>query len=244
MIAGAGAIPVVPWSVLSPRIDWRQGEHVSVIGRTGGGKSTLALELAQRRRYVLVLATKPTGRDTTLARLKRPPYRFRQVDTWPPPLPANHMPRILLWPKYTRPTDTARQGEVISAAIEGAFTEGGWCIVADETPWLVRRLHLDNHLRDVWQQGRSIDLSLVGVTQRPAHVPLEMYSQASHVFIFRLTGAEDLRRLGELPSGVPAQRIRDVVKRLGRHQFLYLNTATDAMAISQLPPPGGLAVAG
>ena len=47
------------------------------------------------------------------------------------------------------------------------------------------------------------------------------------------TGARR-RRLGDLPSGVPAQLIRQTVRQLGRNQFLYLNTATDYMAISRL----------
>lgn len=227
-------IPVLPWAVLSRRINWKQGEHVSIIGRTGGGKSTLALELIKRRTYVIVLATKPSGRDSTLMKLRRAPHRFKLVETWPPQLPAKFMPRVLFWPKYTKPVDTATQAVEVRQAIEGAFTEGSWAILADETPWLCRRLHLENVLRDVWQQGRALDVSLVAITQRPSHVPLEMYSQATHVFIFRLNGAEDLRRLGDLPTGVDAGVVRSVVRRLARNQFLYLNTATDEMAISRL----------
>src|SRR5690349_6421632 len=47
--------------------NWRQGEHVGLIGPTGSGKTTLAMWLLPLRKYVVVLGTKP--RDKTLDEL-------------------------------------------------------------------------------------------------------------------------------------------------------------------------------
>lgn len=225
-------VPVLRWADFLRRFDWRQGEHVSILGRTGRGKTTLALELARRRRYVMALATKP--RDSTLDRLTRPPDKFRKIEKWPPPLPAAFMPRLLVWPKYRTPADVAVQSEVMSEAIDAAFIEGGWCILADECYYLAQDLRLREPLRHCWQQGRALDLSLLAISQRPSGVPLEMYSQATHLFLFRSTLQEDLKRLSEIPGGIDPVRLRRIVKTLSGRRFVYLNTQTDAVLISEL----------
>lgn len=227
-------LPVVPWEQLWSYLGatWQQGEHLSILGRTGRGKTTLALELIKLRRYAMVMATKP--RDSTLDKLTRPPLKFRKIETWPPPLPAQFMPRLLVWPKYRSPADVAGQADVMGKAIESAFIEGGWCILADELYYLAQDLRLREPLRHCWQQGRALNVTLLGISQRPSGVPLEMYSQATHLFIFRMTLQEDLKRLSAIPGNVDPARLRATVKTLQGRQFVYLNTQTDTAVISEL----------
>src|SRR5438034_912004 len=53
--------PFVPWEWLYGylRRRFRQGDHVAIIGPTGTGKTHLALEVAELRSYVIVVACKP-----------------------------------------------------------------------------------------------------------------------------------------------------------------------------------------
>src|SRR5512142_7809 len=55
------AAPRVSWAQLHAylRRNFAQGDHVSILGPTGTGKTHIALELAELRDYSLVIATKP-----------------------------------------------------------------------------------------------------------------------------------------------------------------------------------------
>jgi hypothetical protein len=125
------------------------------------------------------------------------------------------------------------QARELGAALDGIFTTGQWCVFVDELFYLTNMLKLEKTMRLLWQQGRSLGISVLGLTQRPAWVPLEMYSQATHVFFFRHNDRRDLDRIGGLGEADPAI-IRALVRRLGKHEFLYLNTRTGELVRSQV----------
>src|SRR5437660_38183 len=64
----------VPWREFFTwfRRTWRQGEHVSLIGPTGSGKTTLGIHLIALRPYVTAFAVKP--QDDTMHKLLRAGY--------------------------------------------------------------------------------------------------------------------------------------------------------------------------
>lgn len=216
---------LTPWSDFLARLDWRQGEHLSLIGPTGGGKTTLALQLLPRREWVTVLATKPA--DPTLNKLRRQGYKL--IEKWPPPALTQ---RVLLWPRFRGRRDMVPQRAAIAEALTEMFAAGGWCIFVDELSYLSQMLRLDTDLRLLWQQGRALNLTLVGATQRPAWVPLEMYSQATHLFFWRTTDRTDLGRIGGL-GGIDPGLVRQRVSRLAPHETLYVNTRTGEMLVTK-----------
>lgn len=214
---------------------WHQGEHVSYIGPTGSGKTTLALAILPIRRYVLALATKP--KDATMDRLHRAD-RWPIIKDWPPRRLAPSATRVILWPPFRSPADVANQQVVMHRAITEAFTAGGWTIFADELFYLCKYLGLQRTLEMVWTQGRSVGITLVGGTQRPAHVPLLAYDQATHLFFWRDNDETNLRRISGL-GGLNSQAIRRTVAALPKHHALYLNTRTGETAQVLAPKPKG-----
>jgi hypothetical protein len=218
------------WDTFRKRFDWRQGEHVSLIGPTGTGKTTLAVQLLDRRRYVAAIGTKPT--DSTLDYLKGS-QGYREVTELPS---EGKPPRVIVWPR-TRTVDRAakkRQAEQIRRTLDQAFGAGSWCIFVDELAYVARTLNLRDELTDIWQQGRAVGLSLIGCTQRPRWVPLDAYSGASHLFLWRTNDRQDIARLAGL-NGADSAAVQAIVPQLPRYDVLYVDTRTGELAITRPP---------
>lgn len=221
----------VPWPEFRARLRWAQGEHVGLVGPTGQGKTTLALDLLGLRGWSVILATKP--RDRTLAGLERT-GGYHRISAWPPP--NDRTPRVLLWPRWRSPADTPRQAAAIHHALTSIFGEEAWCVFADDVQYLTDRLRLGSVLTDLWLQARALRVSVVAATQRPRHVPLVMWSQSSHLFLWGTNDDEDLRRLSGF-GGLSSKRIRTTVAGLARHDVLYINTRTGALAVTRYERP-------
>lgn len=224
--------PRVSWEEFLRRFRWNQGEHVTFVGPTGSGKTTLARALLHRRSYVAALATKPA--DSTMTALIRK-ERYRRIKEWPPPpIAGRREQRVVLWPPYRRPEDVANQQYQLDRALREMFVAGGWCVFADELYYLCHTLKLTKLLETYWTQGRSIGLSLVGGTQRPAHVPLFAYDQATHLFFWRDSDEVNLRRIQGL-GGMSAKEIRAAVTGLPKFHALYVNTRDGEMYVTKAP---------
>ncbi len=211
---------------------WRPGEHVSILGPTGSGKSHLALALLPQRQYVVALANKT--RDSTLGPLVRRRGGWMRVRTWPPPVPPRFAPRVVVWPKPRSLSEAkAVQGEAFYGVLDGVYLGGGWCVYIDEAYYLAKTLGLAPYMKLLWQQGRSAGTSIVACSQRPAFVPLEMYSEASHVFVFGLRDRQSLKRLTEVGNVDPKQ-LAAVVPNLARHEFAYIDARSGTVSVSRV----------
>jgi hypothetical protein len=203
------------------RFVFLQGEHITAVGPTGAGKTTLLTKLLHRRSYVAALGTKP--RDSTLEQLIRQD-KYRRIKEWPPPpIAGRGEQRVVLWPPFKRPEDVRNQQAQIDRALREMFSQGGWAVFADELHYLCHTLRLTRLLETYWTQGRSIGLSLIGGTQRPFHVPLFAYSQATHLFAWKMNDERDLKRIGGL-GGLSSKFITETIMSLEKYECLYVNT--------------------
>jgi hypothetical protein len=218
--------------------NFRQGDHVSLIGSTGCGKTTLAFSgILPIRNHVAVLATKP--KDKQLTKLQTEGYvRIKQ---WPPEYPWQN--RVLLWPNAQQVTSAVNQQVVFANALSQIYETGAWCVYVDELHYMIDTLKMKNLLSLIWQQGRSIDISLVASMQRPSMVPLLAYTQATHLFFWRCNDENDLKRIGGI-GWQNSKIVKEIVSRLygppgaaPRNkccQFLYCNARSGALITSRL----------
>jgi hypothetical protein len=212
---------------ITQRFDYHAGQHLSMLGSTGNGKTTLALQLldAVSRPELpgIVLGMKP--KDATLDRYIKQ-TGFRKVRTWPPPPSVWHpgKPRgYVLWPRTTHNPDVDEQhhSDVFHRAILDSYKKGNKILFADETYSLDDELGLGRDLITVWTKGRSMGCGLWAATQKPTHVPLWMYSQATHLFLSYDADKRARDRYREI-SGADPEVIGRTLWELGEYEWLYV----------------------
>jgi energy-coupling factor transporter ATP-binding protein EcfA2 len=227
-----GMAPRVPWDVFKSQFDWKQGEHVGLIGPTGQGKTTLLTAILPLRTYTTVFASKP--RDVSMDRLIATGYH--KIQNWSY-IPPERMPKRVLWPDAMDIDSVDHQKKVFQKAYGGIYREGGWCCAIDEGFYMAEILGLRREMKMIWTQGRSMGISHVVATQRPRWVPLEMYDQSDHLFFWINNDDESLRRISGLGLA-PSDVVRTLVKGLEHFQCLYVNTRSGAMMRTRAPAPG------
>lgn len=173
---------------IAERWDYKPGEHVSFLGSTGNGKTTLALQLlaatATERVPGIVLAMKP--KDKTVTDFQKL-HGFRRVADWPPTPSLYHVkPKgYIVWPKtvFKEDIDEAHHADVFRRCLQDSYKRGNRILFADEAYSLAEELGIGKSLITLWTKGRSMGTGLWAATQKPTHVPLWMYSQATHLFL-------------------------------------------------------------
>jgi len=206
---------------------YKQSQHVTLIGPTGCGKTTLGIELIRPREYVVAFGVK--YRDDTLERLIKE-EKWKRIKSWPPRVWNN---RVVLWPTVDDPRKMLlTHRKAFSDALADIYKKGGWCVWLDEERYLSDHLKMKDLMTLMYVTARSNNISIVGSAQRPRWIPLEAYSQAGHLIIWRTGDEQDLKRLGSL-NGINAREVSDVVTRLPYHAFLHVNLVNGQLTVSQ-----------
>jgi hypothetical protein len=216
---------------------YKGGQHVSFIAKTGAGKTRLALELLavsateELPAYVTVMK----ARDKTLGQFLVRHDRWKRVLNFPPPpvIPGMTKPvGYLVWPHHTNDPegDDVRHQEIFHRMHRQLYVKGDCIIFDDEVVSLVREMNLKPDLTRIWTKGRSIGVGEWSATQRPAQVPLEMYDQATHLFLGMIKDKRAQDRFGEI-AGVDPEIVVQVVSQLPPFHWLYINQETGAMCV-------------
>jgi hypothetical protein len=223
--------PRVPWDeFLDNHFDWRRGEHLGCIGPTGQGKTTLLFNVLPLHPYTVVFGTK--RRDENMDAFVDSGYL--RLDRWRSLDPRDH-PRRVIWPHVENITEMVSvQKAVFRDAFQKIYAEGSWDLVIDEGYYVDEVLRLGDLLRLFYTQARSMQVSLVLATQRPAWVPVEVYDQSTHLFFWRDNDGRNLKRLQEV-SVRSSDVIRAIIPELEAHQVLYMNTRTGEMCRTRCP---------
>lgn len=201
---------------------YEEGEHVSLVGPTGTGKSVTGVELIKiigaRRAHdrrparVIVLADKP--RDDTIMALHKSGWPI--IKEWPPSYGQEH---AIIWP---RTADEKTQKNIFRPVLDAVYQEGGQTVYIDEAAYFSDPppdgLGLRGKLGKFWRAARSNKAAVVAGTQRPCAVPRLMWSEPSWVLIFAVEDEDDLKRVAQLSGQSLA--VWNCVPKLGGHEFM------------------------
>lgn len=245
--------PLVPWSTVFGHLrrEFRQGDHVAIIGPTGSGKTHIAFPVAEIRSHTIVVACKP--RDELVTESLARGYYLIPTDTLGKGIeyvdgrPLH--PRVVYWPRLGERArrglpeeavlraEKAHQRPRVGAALGYVRNEGKWSIVLDEGTWVCRDLNLQRDVDSALFQFRSLRSSIIILGQRPSWMGRYVLSSPTHLFLFNTNDADDRKALGNV-SGVDSKLVAELVARLDfeRHEVLYIDTRRRIMFRTVAPP--------
>lgn len=218
--------------------DYAPGEHVTVLGASGAGKTHLSYQLLEHSVSVetpgVILVMKPKDKTVTAWTKK---LDFPVIREWPPPktqvIFSERKPTgWTLWPRFSfdPAIDDPRHRALFRRVILDCYRRGNRILFADETYSLEEELDLDRELRTVWTKGRSMDCGLFAASQRPAYISRWAY-QAHHLFLAHDPSEEAQKRLSEIGAAVNPGQVRWILPRLQKWEWLYINRDERAMCV-------------
>lgn len=235
-VANLPEVQTLSWSEFLDTFEWYQGEHLTLIGPTKSGKTTLARELLKRARrlgthpYQIITATK--RRDEILDTFK--PEGFIKMPQWQVH-DAEVYPKVMLAPPLRSASQKHKQAEALREGLTSIYQQGGWLVLLDELKHIAGYLKLEPEVELLLHQGRSAGITVVSAVQRPRHVPLMAYDQADHIFMWESRDSNIRKRLAEIGGKVDPDLIEHGLSQLpSRHSFLYINPANGEVMQSEV----------
>lgn len=232
MLEDRATVLDLPWPEFDRLWKWKQGEHITLVGPTGRGKTTLETAILPRREYVVFFSTKRI--DSTQDKLKAMGYKVIHSAA---ELHPDVTPKAILRPPWPDNVNAKQlkelHAEVFGEALMSIFRQGFWTVVLDEGRYVTRDLGLEGEVQLLLLQGRSLKITVVLGTQRPRWIPLEAYDQATHLFFFKDKDRPNVERVAEM-AGLDRRTVQEVVPALDRHQLLYANRDTDELVTTQV----------
>jgi hypothetical protein len=242
--------PVLPWDdfyglVVGPGgvAEWKQNQHLALLGPTEQGKSNMLYWLLKLRDFVTYFAIKP--KDATLMDYAET-GDYELIREWPPmksrilmpprQLKPAEMPRRLLWPEATEFDAEVAQEREFSKAVRDIYVEGGWCTVWDDYWYIVNILGMLKDSKKMLLNARSNDIPFVLATQRVAgHRNVEIFDQSTHLLFFRDTDERNLKTIGGVANN-SNRLIQAFVSYLDPYQALYVNTRQNGLMYRTTAP--------
>lgn len=218
-----------------PPKGWQQGDHMLIIGPTGSGKTTLADKIAgvRIRRDGTVIMPITKARDKTLTDPGQSVnlHNFKILREWSP-RKSDEARQAYLWPRRTPGMDPdaflAVQRRNFRAMFSDIQDRGKRTVIVDEMHMMSdpHFIGIGKEIALAFHQGRSDNVTMVALTQRPAWIPRIVYPSVSHVYMANTGEIDDLKPIAKLGRG-DWKQVLETVQSLPNHDWLYLNPTGD-----------------
>ena len=229
----------IPWSELGPSFidEWGHdgkkmtGEHVEIAGQTGSGKSYLLATILQERAKKwdtaeIVIVTKQS--DDSIPILGWPICGKAQD--------IREHRQCIFWPKTEaqgEARETYHEEEIYNLLSSLWVPDANVVLAFDEIGYvesLSRRLQKEIIM--FWREGRSHNISIIAMKQRPVGVTRDQHSESRWKFIFPPADQGDMKRFAEMLGRVGDwQPVLESVNQT-KHEFVVRNSVTQDAYIS------------
>ena len=227
-----------PWPVFLSWLHstWEPGQHMALVGPTGEGKTTFAVGVLQRRKWVLALD--PKGEDETLEA-----SGFTRVTSLPLPrkirnnIAEGKPARIILGGGSRNEKEQKALRDLMRRGIQMVREQGGWTIYADEFQILadLRMFGLGKPIEELLIAARRNRTSVVTSFQAPAWVPRAATRQAWGVVIFPTRDRAMIKSVAE-SMGRPWHELEAAIDLLPEYHVLVIPKKIHAPMVITHPP--------
>lgn len=236
----------IPWEVLGPDFldAWGRPngvwspEHMEILGQTGCGKSYFERHILEARAklrgsHIVVLLTKPA--DKTILAMDWP-----IITSWPPSQWKKENAQVVYHAKSGGLGKAAieRQRAAVEDLLDQLWHPDSNVILAvDEIAYVEQELGLRTHMTTYMREGRTLGITVVASTQRPAGVSRAVHSESSWAVAFAPKDEDDAERVGQILGD--KKHYKDVLTDLDREkrEFLLVHNLTREAYISHIPGP-------
>lgn len=242
---GPETVEVVPRrEFINDIFDYGNGQHLTALGPTQRGKTTLCLQLLRANispeRRVTILAGKPPGRDKTMAQAAEK-LKLRIVESWPPnrrPGDKNRNGWVL------RPHHTMKDLDRDNAELQRQFreailynygrTKAPTITMVDEAHHVQQDLKLKKECEAQLMRGAP-HAGMWSLVQRGRYVSYQVYDAPEHIFVFYDPDKSNRERYAEI-GGVDPKFVEDVTSKLKTTRVASGGTISQALYIRRSGP--------
>lgn len=183
----------------NPPITLRVNDRVSIVGKSGSGKTALMAMLAGVYAMLLpppwqvwVVDTKGSPDDLELFRAWGFRNAFNVEDRATSPLMNAVYFKCSGGGAGRKYSIKQQANSVLAAAYERQYV----VVVVDEFAQVAEnRVSSGPALDDVFFRGRGLNIGFIGGTQEPVNIPRNLFSQATHTILMRLTWRNDIKAI-------------------------------------------------
>lgn len=227
--------------------DYRSGQHVTKLGPTGRGKTTLSSEMLGKvispDMQVIVLHGKIQGRDSAIPRMAER-NNLRIVHHWPPPMSIKQRKKkvngYILMPLVHAGETTAEENDLLQAEFRRAIhdnyaqTKAPTITHVDESHQAQETLRLKTDLEGPLMRGAPHNAEWNNV-QRGRFVSYHCYDAPEHIIIFYDPDESNQKRYAEI-GGVDKDAIIDYTSHLRTERAASGQTISQALYIRRSGP--------
>lgn len=239
-------VPVISRGEFFEEWDYGPGQHVTMLGPTQRGKTTLCLQLLQSKispqHKAVILAGKPPGRDPTMEQHAAQALNLRVIEEWPPNYRYNDKKKngYVLRPKQTMKDldvdneNVRQQFRKAMMANYAAKPNKPVITVVDETHHVHNDMKLKKEYEAPLMRGAPVNAEW-SLIQRGRNISYHAYSAPEHLFIFADPDKENRRRYSEI-GGVDPRYLERLSETLKTYKTKKGNAISECIYIRRSGP--------